>query len=298
MGDGGGSDATVVDSPLVDPTCVDGMYSEALPNPSASIDDLIASYDPSAFQSFIDGVLDRRFPIGAYMVRGGRTNTRFGGDCDALFLGTPTPTSDMVFQRLGVVVHECGHLYDLTAGGFGTYYIREDLTISCSMGDTIARGGRTFARAELTGDEYFPTRADSYADVYLIGDGSEQGFSSVLEEAQQYVNSLANAYAFADRRGPGASTSAKDGILSFLWYIERYLRLARLEYPDAYAFILGDACWREMILTVWGRAWLFLELTRDNPALGVRDGELFPVVEDPELVAEIQAVRDAHGCGI
>jgi hypothetical protein len=112
------------------------------------------------------------------------------------------------------------------------------------------------------------------------------------------VNSLATAYAFADRRGGGSRQSDKDGILTFLWYIERYLRLARTEYPAAHAFILADACWRETILTIWGRAWLYLELTRDMPMLGIADDELFPLVEDPDLVMEIQAVREAHGCGM
>jgi hypothetical protein len=231
----------------------------------------------------------------------------FPTDCDVTFVGSTTPTSDQVFQRLGTIVHECGHIYDFTLGGFSEsgYAIREDLTITCSMGDTTSRGGQTFPRSELTADAYYPMRpacgsdpCDFYADTYLIGTGSEQGFNTVLEEALQYVNSLATAYAFADRRSAGSSRTDKDGILTFLWYIERYLRLARTEYASAYSFILGDPCWRELILTIWGRAWLFLELTRDDPRLGVDDDELFPLVEDPDLVAEIQMVRDAHGCGM
>ncbi|MBW2460407.1 MAG: hypothetical protein JRH11_02090, partial [Deltaproteobacteria bacterium] len=124
----------------------------------------------------------------------------------------------------------------------------------------------------------------------------DQGFNSVLEEALQYVNSLATEYAFADQMTPGQRTTAKDGILTFLWYIERYLRMARLDFPAAHSFILGDACWREMILTIWGRAWLFLEITRDTASLGINDAALFALVEDPMLVEEIQRVRDAHGC--
>ncbi len=304
--DGGTPDSTVVDSPLVDPTCVDGMYSETLPNPSASIDDLLTSYSASAFQTFIDSILDRRYPIGSFLVRGGRSNPSFPEDCDVTFVGSTSPTSDQVFQRLGTIVHECGHTYDFTLGGFSDngYAIRDDLSFTCPMGDTTDRGGQTFPRSELTGDAYYPMRpacgtdpCDFYADRYLISSGSEQGFNSVLEEATQYVNSLATAYAFADRRGSG-SQSDKDGILTFLWYIERYLRLARTEYPAAYGFITGNDCWRELILTIWGRGWLYLELTRDDPRLGIHDDELFPLVEDPELVAEIQAIRDAHGCSM
>jgi hypothetical protein len=302
-------------SELVDPSCIDGMYSETLPNTSASISDLVSGYSGD-FQTFVDGVLVRRYPIGAEIVQGGRESPAFMGDCVEIFLGGSTGSADQILGNLGTVVHECGHFYDLGIGDFGSsgYVINQELTITCSMGDTTSRGGQTFARSLLNGDDQASMRApcgggggagcDGYADVYLDGDpfdgtfdGGDQGFNSVMEEATQYVNSLATAYAYADQMSSGLRTSAKDGILTFLWYIERYLRLARLENPAAYEFIAGDACWRRIILTVWGRAWLFLELTRTTTSLGLDDAALFGLVEDPVLVEEIQRIRDREGCG-
>ncbi len=307
--DGGGRDGSL---PPRDGggTCIDETYTETLPNTTASIDDLVGAYTPSALQSFVDGVLTRRYPIGAHIVAGGRASDGFGGDCVEIFSAGSTGTASDLIDAMGTVVHECGHFYDLGLGGFGdhTYVFRDDLTLHASMGDATDRGGRTFARSLLNEDDQaarrppcgggFGSGCDSYADTYLDGDpfdstfdGGDQGFDSVMEEAVQYVNSLATAYAFADRLPPGLMTSARDGILTFMWWTERYLRLARLEHTDAYTFISGDPAWRTVILTMWGRASTYLELTSGMPGLGIDDAAIRALVDAPELRAEIDAIR-------
>ncbi|MFN7698572.1 MAG: hypothetical protein ACK5U8_11785, partial [Deltaproteobacteria bacterium] len=59
-------------SPLVDPMCLDGMYREALPDRSASLDDLVAAYSPAGAEAFVQGVRERRYPHGWTRVRDGR----------------------------------------------------------------------------------------------------------------------------------------------------------------------------------------------------------------------------------
>ena len=142
---------------------------------------------------------------------------------------------------------------------------------------------------------------DGYAQVYLDGDpddsnfeGGDQGFNSVMEETVQYVNSLAVGYAFQDFYE--RTVSERDGLLTFLWYVGRYLRYGRDNYPDAYQWVLNDACYREAILTVWGRAWLYLDATKDLDQLGISDDALEALVMDSLILDEIQKVRDAHGC--
>jgi hypothetical protein len=284
----------------VDPSCVDGMYSEPLPNPDASIADLLGTFSSADPHAFVNGVLMRRYPIGQGIVERGLANTRLG-DCVELFIGSPSSGQDAA-RQLSTVVHECGHFADLGSGFGSSYVIRPDLVIECNGGDTEERGGNTFARSRMNGDDQASMRPDDfYRDVYLDGDpdngsfeGGDQGFNSVLEEATQYVNSLATGYAFNDQYA--FTVSERDGILTFLWYIERYLRLARTSFPSAYAFISGDACWRNLILTIWGRAWIYLEATADIPTLGIDDDALFALVTNPVLLEEIQRIRDAHGC--
>jgi len=144
---------------------------------------------------------------------------------------------------------------------------------------------------------------DSYAPIYLDGnpddatfEGGDQGFSLLMEEAVQYVNSIATAWAFADQKPRNRTISARDGILTFLWYIERYLRMARTDFPGAYARITGDDCWRELTLSVWTRAQRYLELTDSEATLGIEDEVIEQLVNEPELLEEIERLRELEDC--
>lgn len=309
-----GVDARVTPtSPLVDPECTDGMYSEALPDPGADISDLVAAYDASMVDEFVLAVLARRYGVGHHLVQGALASR----DCISVFL-RDTSTAQAVIEGLPTVVHECGHMYDNARSSFSdnAYVLTEALTISCAQGDATDRGGLTFARSRIRDDEYQPLRpacggtfrpgCDFYADIYLDGDpddgsfqGGDQGFNMLFDEVVQYVNSLATALAFTGELSGRGSVSERDGILNFLWYLMRYLRMARLEFPSAYSHLLsGDGgCWRDAILTVWGRAWLYLEATADMGHLGIDDDMLMTLVMDAELLSEIQRLRDAAGCG-
>lgn len=321
--DAGASDAGAVDGAadggatpggeLVDPGCLDGQYRESLPPRTADISAAVNGFVPGQTQAFLLEVLDARYPLGAELVRRGLQNTQIG-DCIELFVQGADGSAAQLLSRVSTVVHECGHFADLAGGDFGSDYfiITEDIEFTCAQGDTTDRGGRTFARSLIMTDDYAALRpacdggfgrgCDSYADIYLNGDAfdgtfdsGDQGFNALMEEAVQYVNSLASGYAFVDQIQ--GSVSERDGILTFLWYMQRYLAFARVEYPEAHRFLLNDACYRDLILTVWGRAWLYLEATEASRAqLGIDDVELAELVAAPELLAEIDAVREAAGC--
>ncbi|MFB6375337.1 MAG: hypothetical protein ABEN55_19955 [Bradymonadaceae bacterium] len=312
MDTSGGGDTSSPTVDEVDPNCVDGKYSEPLPDPGVDISSETSSYDSSRVKSFIDSVLDKRYPVGRWLVSQALQKGD-SIDCVERFL-RDTSSASSVLNTLSTVVHECGHVYDQAVSSFGssTYKITRDVSFSCPGGDTTDRRGNTFARSRIKNDQYQSEHppcdgsrgrnCDSYADIYLDGDpdndtfeGGDQGFNSVLEETLQYVNSLATAYAFQDQLGR-RSTSAMDGILTFLWYTERYLRMARQDYPDAYSHLTGSSCWRKAILTVWGRAWLMLKAAKSNDQLGIAEQKLFQLVRTPELLKEIERIRQKHGC--
>ncbi len=304
----GSSDGSTDGSSDGSGTCVDETYSETLPPKDAPLTDLLADYSSSAASDFIMKVLERRYPIGKYLVEGGLEYD--GINCIEQFLGKKTTGKDVIGQ-LSTIVHECGHTFDIDQSSFSgaTYVIRDDLRLECP-GASYAGQNASFARSLINADPYASERppcngggsgCDFYADVYLDGDpenaqfeGGDQGFDTVIEEAVQYVNSLATGYAFSDQYD--GMVSERDGILTFLWYMERYLRLARTEHPEVHAFLLGNECWRDAILTVWGRAWLYLDATANNPKLGLDDDALEKLVKTPELLDEIEAVRVASGC--
>ena len=294
--------------------CYDGDYEETVPTGTESIAAELAAYSPAGLNDFVYSVLDKRYPLGSFLVEGGMTSDGpfAGQDCIGQFVSN-TSSGEAVIGALATVVHECGHFYDINLGGFfeSAFVIREDLTFSCPGGAGEVNGGPTFARSLIKNDKYSALWTpcenfgdqncqDSYAGVYLSGDpfdgqfdSGDQGFDSVLEEVTQYVNSLATDYAFDDFIS--GSISARDGILTFLWYTTRYLKMAREEYPSAYTSITTP-CWREVILTVWGRAWLYLGLTEGNPKLGLKDDIILDLVLEPELLEEIDRLREMEGC--
>ena len=59
--------------------------------------------------------------------------------------------------------------------------------------------------------------------------------------------------------------------------------------------IADEACWRDLVLSVWGRAWLYLDAT-EVPQLGINDDFLMELVLDPTLLGEIELLRDKAGC--
>ncbi|MBK8168868.1 MAG: hypothetical protein IPK60_00820 [Sandaracinaceae bacterium] len=310
-GDGGtpAGDASIGTSELVSPTCIDGQYTEVLPTGSEAIADLTFTATDLVGSALL--FLDRRYPNGADIVSGCLEHDTEARCVNMWFQPAPTTTSEFLLG-LSTVVHEAGHLNDLGRGGsgFGTYFYTSDTILSCDDGDSVPRGGQTFARSEIYDDAFqseFPACAsfsdrdcDSYALIYLdpnspVGTlGPSQGFSSVIEEATQYVNSLATGFAFRDQLT--GQRSERDGILAYLWYVERYLHLARLEQPDVYNFISSSACWREVILTLWGRAWLYLQHTTGHTELEINAPTFLQAVQNPVLVDEIARIRALQGC--
>jgi len=304
----GGSGDTPAPQPMK-PGCAQSMYSETLPT-SASLSSL--SYSPAQAQTYLLGALQLRYPLGKFITEGGISSPLAAqqGNCVNRFL-SDTSTPNAVLRGASTVVHECGHLFDLGAakGQAGaSYVLRTDLRFDCSGGDTTSRGGKTFARSHIRGDKFYSKRqacpdnqasngCDFYANTYLDGnpddatfDSGDQGYNSVLEEATQYVNSLASGLAFKDAYS-GTKSSERDGILTFLWYVERYHAMARTTYPSAYALLSGDACWRQATLSVWDRAWFYLDATKGIDELGLDDAALETLVKDPALTAEIDALR-------
>jgi len=309
-----GLPAQTADIDMVDSECLDGQYAEVPPDPSVGISSALDEYRSSDVLGFIDDVLGARYPIGQFLFMGGYENQgNFSDNCLNYFLNDSS-SGEAIIGQMSTLVHECGHFFDIATGGWSAngYHITDEISFTCNDGNTPDNGGgRTFSRSLIKGDEYASLHTpcenwtdqgcDSYAAIYLNGDpndstfeSGDQGYGMLHEETVQYINSLATSYAFNDQHS--GATSARDGILTFLWYTMRYLRMARLEHPDAYELLSQDDCWREVILTTWGRAWLYLYITQDMASLGIDDDFLYALVDDNELLEEIQRLREIQGC--
>ncbi|MCB9740927.1 MAG: hypothetical protein H6747_16795, partial [Deltaproteobacteria bacterium] len=177
---GGGGGGTV---PNIAPGCADGtMTGEVPPTADASIQDLVAGYSSEKAYEFVLDVLDRRYPTGAFLIEQGVAKAQ--QNCFELFLPAALRGNvKQVIDRIEVLVHECGHLYDLSQGGFSGshYHIFDGVTRTCSGGKHTGPN-KTIARSLLNTDAYSAKRppcksgnkgshgCDSYADIYLDGD--------------------------------------------------------------------------------------------------------------------------------
>lgn len=307
-------DGTTPDGELPQPDaarlgCAQDAYTETVPT-TASLGGL--TFSSSDAEGYILDALELRYPVGKYLTEGGLASPLAAsqGNCITRFL-RDTSSAEAVLRQASTVVHECGHFYDIGEASSdpraAAYVITEETRFTCSSGDTTSRNGRTFARSLLKTDASYADRqacggrsaqgCDMYADIYLDGDptdssfeSGDQGYSFLLEEATQYVNSLATALAFEEAYA-GRKVTERDGILTFLWYIGRYLRMARTDYPDAYELLSTDACWRQATLTVWDRGRFYLAQTKGKSSLGIDDEALEALAFEASLTAEIDALR-------
>ena len=254
-------------------------YAEAVCDPLADLSGVAAAYSPSELRVALSGIATARYPIANDFLDAQtdqQLSTWFGGSAS---------TFDDALDGFEVAVHEGSHIWGFENGTYSehAYRIRDDLEI-------VTPELANFPRSEILGIHADPS-ADMYSDTYLTGQSGSQGFNSLLDEYNAYVHSLASKYCTRDALSQGMSTSARDGILTFMYYVELYLKLARTVHTDDYAEILADTDHVNLILTVWDRAEFWLAVTNGTPSLGIDDDEISAWTYAPDNVAEIEALR-------
>jgi hypothetical protein len=254
-------------------------WTEPLCDPLADLSDLEASYTGARLRETLTEIARRRYPIAVAFVEVQEDMYLF-----QWYGGSPPPSFGMALEGFEVVAHEGSHIWDLTMiGGEWPYRLTETRVIR-------TRNLTNFARSEIL-ELHVDRETDFYDEVYLEGASGRQGFNNLLDEYNAYVHSLASKYCTRDALSGGFSTSARDGILTMMYYVELYLKVARTNHPDDYAAIVGDPGHIEMILTVWDRAEFWLEVTADEPSLGINDDVIRSWTYDPENLMEIEMLR-------
>jgi hypothetical protein len=262
--DGGGAVYT-------EPVCAD---------PLASITDLSAAYVNTAagVRAATLGIADRRYPMGRLFIEG-QTDVEL-----ARWFQTTT-TFAGVLDGFDTAVHEGQHIWDIRmiASGKWPYRVRDDLVIRAS-------NLTNFARSEIL-TVHVDVADDFYASTYLMGQSGTQGFNNLLDEYNAYTHSLASRYCTRDSLGAGTRITARDGILTMMYYVELYLKLARTRHPADYAAIKGDPESVRLILTIWDRAEFWLALSARFPSLGLKDTMIRGWVYTPDNKMEIDLLR-------
>jgi hypothetical protein len=277
-------DASSGAHPIIAPTCADGTIyaSEALPV-RTDITDLMSRFDASKKLDWSIQVLFRRYPTGATILE--RANNDTG--CFDIGVRDAIGAKDVI-AGLRTSVHECGHMVDLNKE---TFVFSPTSEMKCNF--SLARG--TPPRNVIVKDEFqalWPD--DSFKELYLDKYG-DQDFVGLITETLQYINTLATSYAFYDVTT--FDPVARDGVHAFQWYVTRYLRQIRTNHPAAYDKLVGDRCWRNLILTGWGRAQRYLVASKGMKDLSGKDDALLEtLMTEPKLVDEIHLLRVKDGC--
>lgn len=245
----------------------------------ADVSALERAYDDKAFRTSATALAQSRYPLGVPFLEAQDDATL------RVWFTQGTDTFDGIVAGLEAAVHEGSHIWSAKRlnGRAATYRVAPDVDIQ-------VRWLKNFHRSEIL-TLHRDKDSDSYADTYLTGSSGAQGFNTLLDEYNAYAHSLAVRWCTRDLLPSNQSVSSRDGMLTMMYYVELYLALARTVHPGDYAAILADEGHRRMITLVWDRAEYLLRQTEAFPALGLRDEELTNRVYSPELVSEIQRVR-------
>lgn len=239
------------------------------------------AHQPGARRATAIALAKARYPAGAPFIE-----VQNDAQLAAWFTAAPD-TFEGTVSRFDAAVHEGSHLWSIARFSLGaqTYAVTEKLSVR-------AKRLRNFPRSEIL-SVHVDRDADSYAKTYLEGASGNQGMNTLLDEYNAYAHSLASRYCTRDLLAPGTRVSARDGMLTFMYYVETYLELARTRHPRDYEAILADPGHRQLILVVWDRAELWLRRSAGEANLGIADRTLRGWVYDEGRAREIGRVRDA-----
>ena len=259
----------------------DPTYTEEIPGCTAlsPVEPLVKAYAPGALRPAAEGLARLRYPTGLPFLA-----VQDDKVLKAWFLHAPD-TFAGVASRFDAAVHEGAHVWGSKRfdGVSQTYPVRDDLPIKAKL-------QKNFHWKEILG-QHVDRPSDTYARIYLDGPSGAQGFNVLLDEYNAYAHSLASRYCTRDLLPDGARVSARDGVLTMMYYLETYLAIGRTTHPVDYAAILADPGTRKVILTVWDRAEFWLRKSAALPALGIQAETIEGWVYAKERLAEIARVR-------
>lgn len=183
---------------------------------------------------------------------------------------------------LGLAVHETFHKLDvekLSDNDHNAYYIgpREVIKV---------RNYRLFNRSELA--RYIPAaERDEYYQQYLEGPSGQQDITMVLEELNAYTQGTITDSKLVGYMDENERQSTRDGLATFMYYTELYLKRGREAHPAQWRKLAADPAYVTLIQRLWQRAEETLQPIMGEARLGLRDGAILARVYSPELIGEL-----------
>ena len=273
--DEGGGDEGGGDGPFAFYDCSEVVF------PDADIDDLIEDFSPARWRDAAVGVLDRRFPGGAWVAN----ELDNPDDFDRWFRNTRSMSA--VLEDLNTGIHEGVHML-----GFQNFGMQYSFTLGEEEVVEVPRI-ELFFRSEVLDRLPQEARDGFYAETYLTGQMGGQGIETLLDEFNAYTFSLLVDIALFDQFSRNSKRSSRDGLITFMLFTEVYLHIARTEHPRDYDRLLNAPGFGELVLTLFDRAWCVYVLSGDDPRLEIEASRIVPHVLDEQWLSEVDRLREA-----
>ena len=189
--------------------------------------------------------------------------------------------------NLTAAVHETNHqlsfkLSDYTNGFYG-YYLGNEQTLTVKMKNL-------FYRSKIS--EYLDAfdKGQNYYELYLTGDSGNQDITVLLDEVNAYTHSLNSSICFVDLISKYTMQSDRDGLATFMYYFELYLKKARISYPDQWKQMYNDPEYLDLFAALWKRAESVLKTGLKHSQLGIQDKFIIKRVYDKKNIDELVQV--------
>jgi hypothetical protein len=257
---------------MADPNC----YTEPL-DPMADISDVVSSYGGASYKDDVIEAMDRRWPAGAYLLTEQKNDPYFAQFSDS------SSWTGMV-GWLDTLVHEETHLFDAyhaqSQNQAHALYFQENLIV-------YLPAEQGFPRSEIMSQLIPAAQNGTYASTYLTGNQGTRAFNPLLDEATCYANEVPGLAAFGEYYSGGVSL--RDGSAAFLYFIQVYLRVARMDHPTFYNWAKSQQAYVDAVRILWLRTHYFYEEVGDvYPNLGISDDTYRNEAYQPDNLAEIE----------
>jgi hypothetical protein len=188
-------------------------------------------------------------------------------------------------------VHESTHTINFTHSSVEryAYYLPGGSIVTIPR-----RRGEFFGRNEIARD-LTDAEHDAYYRAYIVGEGSNQELPVLFDEFNAYTHDLMTATALQSLIPSYQHRSERDGIAAFMYYLELYLKRARLSHYKAWQTIASDSEYRALIQKLWANAETALRAACPIAALGINDAPYLKKAYSDELLGELTKIFEAAG---
>jgi hypothetical protein len=268
-GDGGGGSGSAGGG--VGTAC----YGEAV-QLAAPIDDLAKAFQPGPGGNWLEtalAVLERRLPGGHALLSMQMSDSQLSSFIDS-------SSFDALMESLYSVCSSETSIrdYDLATPSTFDYFQTATLTLYATV---LA----TFPKSELIG--YISDSAtQDYDGTYLQGQQGQGDVTVLADDLASAVNGLACLAAVADHLQGGVG--ARDAADAQLYYLELYLKRARLAHPTVYAALKADPSWQKVVRYAWARVSFWAQTSAQLGGIAIADKPIWAHVTDPMSRMEIE----------